>query len=128
MVTRMLAMPAVAVLLAAPAAAGQLPSWDINEICRGDSAPGQCRLAEGRARSAVTGSWGVLLPTIQAACLDATRAPADQSWRELAGCIEIKTLNGKQQRAMATRITPSQPEPAQEPAAASDAPSASKIE
>lgn len=130
MVTRAITTAGVLALLATAATAEQLPDWKIDDICREDSAPGQCSLFEMRARNAVTGSWGVLPPDVQATCLAATSAPSDHSWRELAGCIELEILHAKAERAIATARTPSelefpaQPEsgPADEPAnAAPDA-------
>lgn len=116
MVTRAITSAGIVALLATGAMAEQLPSWKIEDICREDSAPGQCSLFERRARNAVSGSWGVLPTAVQAACLESTRAPADQSWRELAGCIEIETLHAKAERAIATARTPADPEPPAQPA------------
>lgn len=112
MVTRAIMTAGCVVLFASGAAAESLPSWNIADICREDSAPGQCSLFEARARNAVTGSWGVLPSNVQTACIAATREPIDQSWRELAGCIEIETLHARSERAIATARTPSpEPEP-----------------
>jgi hypothetical protein len=111
MFTRAFATAAGAVLLATTAAAEQLPTWNIADVCRGDSAPGQCGMFERRARNAVSGSWDVLPPETQAACIAATRSPGDQSWRALAGCIELETLQAKRERAIATGSTPSKAEP-----------------
>ncbi len=81
---------------------------------------------ESRARNAVSSSWGVLTPDVQSACIEATRSPADRSWRVLAGCIEIETRRIKSKRAIATRDTPAaEPEAkssAEPPAAAPAAP------
>jgi len=125
MITRAIATIAVAGLLTTAAAAGQIPTWDIAEVCRVDSAPGQCRMFESRARNAVSASWSVLPADVRTACIAATRSPADQGWRALAGCIELKTLHEKSARAIATATTPAEAEsPAQvkdEPAAAEPA-------
>lgn len=123
MFTRAFTTAAVAVLLATTAAAERLPTWNIADVCRGDSAPGQCGMFEQRARNAVSGSWDVLPPETQAACIAATRSPGDQNWRALAGCIELETLQAKRERAIATRATPAKAEP---PAPVKDEPAAAE--
>ncbi len=110
MVTRILAAAAAA-LLATSASAANLPDWDVADVCRQDSAPGQCRIFEAQARNAITGSWAVLPTEVQDACIAATSDPADHSWRTLADCIELEVLRAKAKRAIATRATPAEPEP-----------------
>ena len=122
MVTRAIAAAVTAVLLSTPAAAEKLPSWAIADICREDSAPGQCSMFESRARNAVTGGWGFLLPEVQSYCLEATSSPLDNSWRALAACIEQRVLRSKAEHAIATSSTPSKPEPAAQPAVSETAP------
>lgn len=103
---RAIATAAVAALLTTPAMAVALPTWSIADICREDSAPGQCSMFERRAQNVVASSWDLLPPDVQAACSPDTRLQADRSWRGLAGCIEIETLRLRSSRAIATRDTP----------------------
>lgn len=110
MVTRILAAAAAA-FLAMPASAANLPDWDVTDVCRQDSAPGQCRIFEAQARNAITGSWAVLPTQVQDACIAATSDPADHSWRTLADCIEMEVLRAKAKRTIATMATPTEPEP-----------------
>ena len=118
MVTRASAAGAALLLFATAAASEELPSWDVADICRTDSAPGQCRLFEARARNAISASWDLLTSEVRAACVAATRSPADQSWRTLADCIEVEVLRAKSERAIATQNTPFEPETTQSQAPA----------
>ncbi len=111
MVTRTLAAMAAVGLLASSAFAAKLPAWNIEDVCRGDSAPGQCSLFEARARNAISASWDLLPSEIQEACITGTSDPADHSWRTLADCIEVEVLRAKEKRAIATRSTPAEPAP-----------------
>lgn len=127
MVTRAFAAGVAVAFLAGPAFAQQLPNWSIADICRDDSAPGQCRIFEAGARNTISATWDVLPTDVRSACTAATRAPADQSWRILASCIDGEVLRARAERAIATRSTPAEPEPPQppapaEPAAAAEAP------
>lgn len=124
MVTRVLVAGAAILLLAVTAAAEQLPAWDVSEICRDDSAPGQCRIAEAHARNTISATWDLLPTDLRTACIAQTRAPAGRSWRILATCIEGEVLRAKSGRAIATRSTPAEPEPPQLPAPAEPASSA----
>ncbi len=111
MITRAIATAVVALLLVTTASAEPLPTWKTADICHADSAPGQCAIYEGRARNAISGSWGVLPRDVQTACIAATRSPADQSWRALAECIDREILQAKRRRAIATAATPAKAEP-----------------
>ena len=64
-----------------------LPNWSINNICRSDSAPGQCRLFESRARARVAEAWLTLPESIQKGCAAEFRPPLEPSWRIMADCI-----------------------------------------
>ena len=64
-----------------------LPNWSINSICRSDSAPGQCRLFESRARARVAEAWLTLPESIQKGCAAEFRPPLEPSWRIMADCI-----------------------------------------
>jgi hypothetical protein len=97
------------------ALAQELPTWSPHEICAKESAPGQCALSEGRARNAVSGSWGVLPEAVKTDCLAAVKSPLDQSWRLLGQCIDAETLKAVHRRAVATAATPADPVPAQRP-------------
>lgn len=110
MVTRAIAAGAAVVLLAGPAVAERLPTWDVASICRNDSAPGQCRIAEAQAMNTISATWDLLPTDVRSACLAEVRAPADHSWRILASCIEGEVLRAKSQMAIATRNTPAWPE------------------
>lgn len=112
MITRSFAAVAAAVLLSASASAEQIPDWNLDEICRGDSAPGQCKIFEAEARRTISGSWHVLPPEVRSTCLTSLGAPQDRSWRLLAGCIEGEVLRAKADHAIATRLTPAEPKPA----------------
>lgn len=111
MVTRIIAAGAAVVLLATSASAAKLPAWDVADVCRQDSAPGQCRIFEAQARNTISGSWEVLPTQVQEACIAATSDPADHSWRTLADCIELEVLQARAKRVIATSATPAEPEP-----------------
>ncbi len=70
-----------------PAVAEPLPSWPLATICEYDSAPGQCRLFEARARSRVAEAWPAIPDNIRSGCLSVFRPPLDPSWRIMADCI-----------------------------------------
>jgi hypothetical protein len=94
----------------------ELPKWTIQEICANESAPGQCAVFEGRARNAISGSWGVMPEAVKRSCLGAVKSPLDRSWRLLGHCIEMATLKAVDRRAVATAATPAEPVPAPIPA------------
>ena len=77
----------VSVSAAAPAAADDLPRWSINKICTSDSAPGQCRLFEQRARAQVAEAWITLPDKIKQGCLAEFRPPLEPSWRIMSDCV-----------------------------------------
>jgi hypothetical protein len=108
---RTIAAALAVLVLTAPATAQQLPSWSIADICRADSAPGQCALSEARALGAVSGSWGVIQPEVRSACL-AGMSEKDRSWRNLADCIDIETRRVLADHGIATGFTPAEPVPA----------------
>jgi hypothetical protein len=115
MVKRIIASTLLVVACTQLALAQELPKWAIPGICAKASAPGQCALFEGRARNAVSGSWGVLPETVKRSCLAAVKNPLDQSWRLLGHCIEAETLKGVERRAVATAATPADPVPRSNP-------------
>ena len=82
-VTAILLLPALSGL----SQAQSLPDWSISKICQQDSAPGQCRLFEQRARARVAEAWLTLPSSIQKGCATEFRPPLEPSWRIMADCI-----------------------------------------
>lgn len=64
-----------------------LPNWSISKICQSDSAPGQCRLFESRARARVAEAWLTLPESIQKGCAAEFHPPLEPSWRIMGDCI-----------------------------------------
>jgi hypothetical protein len=112
---------AVIVLWAAafggPAWAQALPTWKIADICATESAPGQCAAFEGRALKAISASWPFVLDPIKQACLAQVKSPLDQSWRQLAECLDGETRKALDGIAVHTARTPAEPVPPPKPPA-----------
>ncbi len=88
MYSRIVAAAALSLpFLHAPATAQSLPNWSIAKICQQDSAPGQCRLFEQRARARVAEAWLTLPSSIQKGCAAEFKPPLEPSWRVMADCI-----------------------------------------
>jgi outer membrane protein OmpA-like peptidoglycan-associated protein len=110
----------------APSAFGQtaisealkdLPTWKIPDICAKDSAPGHCLVLESEAWRTVSGGWVSVPDAARKKCLTDFKTPADYSWRALNDCIDVEMERIGDQRAVATRVTPSEPVPPPKPAA-----------
>ncbi|MGI9410622.1 MAG: hypothetical protein ACR2OV_11150, partial [Hyphomicrobiaceae bacterium] len=84
---RVVAVVCIAVAAAVPAAADDPPKWSLAEICASDSAPGQCRLFEQRARAQVVEAWITLPDNIKRGCLAEFVPPLQPSWRIMSDCI-----------------------------------------
>lgn len=114
------ALAVLAALSAAGAPSGQaraqgLPAWKIGDICAHESAPGQCAAFEGRALKAVSASWPFILDPIKQACLAQVKSPLDQSWRQLAECLDGETRKAVDNIAVHTAKTPAEPVPPPKP-------------
>ncbi|MGI9405319.1 MAG: OmpA family protein [Hyphomicrobiaceae bacterium] len=76
-----------------------LPAWRIVNICKNDSAAGQCKLYEAVARQRVLSSWTVIPPEWREACLLSFKPPLEPSWRILADCIDDQARLARETRA-----------------------------
>lgn len=111
------AIPIAVALQALPVQAQGLPEWPLANICRADATPGQCRIFEGEARRTLSGSWEFVPEAIRKSCLASSSDVRDQSYRNLAGCVEIEMERADDSRAVRTARTPAEPAPAPPPAA-----------
>ena len=102
----------IALQVGTPAALAQpLPNWKISEICAGESTRGQCEAFEARAMQALSATWGFVAGDIKSSCLKEAQKPIDRSWRELADCVDVRSLKLIDKAAVKTSRTPGEPVP-----------------
>ena len=94
-----------------PQAGPTLPQWQAAAVCARDSVPGQCAHAETSAANTVAASWQFIATDVRARCLESAAAPAAQSWRLLAACLEVGASRGEDRQAVLTARTPTEPVP-----------------
>lgn len=70
-----------------PAFAQELPTWNLSEICREDSAVGHCQFLEGQARRDISAQWGFIPANARKACLARASETGDATWRLLGECL-----------------------------------------
>ena len=103
--------PLAAQAQSSPPAGPPLPQWQAAGVCARDSVPGQCTRAETSAANTVSASWQFIANDVRARCLESAAAPAAQSWRLLAACLEVGASRGEDPQAVLTARTPTEPVP-----------------
>lgn len=89
---RKLLLGGAALLLvsAAPVVAEEIPEWDINQLCAGNSDKNKCIGAELEARRVLSNRWIAAKPAIKDDCLAGLKTDTDKTFSKLDGCVATK--------------------------------------